>query len=127
VFGRLEYQFLSVQHEPEPASLWNQPLGQHRRILNLNILLGIQHAGRKIWCQLLGFGHSLPSDSNSLVVVISFTTATSEGCAEVVPVVAVLPWWTFFTILMGNGQPAALVNPGLVLDDARLIFTHRRG
>ena len=42
MFGRLEYQFLSVQHEPEPASLWNQPLGQHRRILNLNILLGIQ-------------------------------------------------------------------------------------
>ena len=42
MFGRLEYQFLSVQHEPEPASLWNQPLGQHRRILNLNILPGIQ-------------------------------------------------------------------------------------
>ena len=27
----LEYQFLSAQHEPEPASLWKQPLGQHRR------------------------------------------------------------------------------------------------
>jgi len=29
--GSLEYQFLSVQHEPETASLWNQPLGHHRR------------------------------------------------------------------------------------------------
>jgi hypothetical protein len=26
-----EYQFLSVQHEPEPSTLRNQPLGQHRR------------------------------------------------------------------------------------------------
>ena len=31
VIGSLEYQFLSVQHEPEPASPWNQPVGQHRR------------------------------------------------------------------------------------------------
>jgi hypothetical protein len=30
-YWSLEYQFLSVQHEPLPASLSNQPLGQHRR------------------------------------------------------------------------------------------------
>jgi hypothetical protein len=30
-YWSLEYQVLSVQYEPVPASLCNQPLGQHRR------------------------------------------------------------------------------------------------
>jgi len=38
----LEYQFLSVQHEPKPISLRNQPVGHHRVYLISTITLRIQ-------------------------------------------------------------------------------------
>ena len=44
-FGRPEYQFLSVKHEPEPASLWNQPLDQRRRTLPLTSYSGYNTPG----------------------------------------------------------------------------------
>jgi len=35
-------------------------------------------SGGRIWCQLLGSGHSLPASSDCLTIVVSFITATSD-------------------------------------------------
>jgi hypothetical protein len=72
----------------------------------------------------LGSGCSLPANSTNLTVV-SFTTATSEGCKEVVPVVRVLPMATIYTIFNGIWPPTVLVYHGILRYNAYPIFTLR--
>ena len=68
------------------------------------------------------FGNSLPNKSTNPAIVISFSTAISGGCTEVVTVVIVL--YSDYLHCPNGIWPPAAMNPGLVLGNAQLIFTH---
>jgi hypothetical protein len=54
-------------------------------------LFGIQQAGWNILVSAFGIGYSLSDNTTNLVIAVLFTTATSGGCTEVIPVSRGLP------------------------------------